>query len=105
MSDDTVFGLARSEWAASFRPGLTNYYCDRFTAVSDSNHVRIAFGNHGPPIDELGNRGDPTFMGALVIPPSVAIDLFLYLYGVVPENVRALVNGRAGSTDYKESAP
>ena len=50
-----------AEWEAAFSPNVREFSASRFVVIPDGDLVRFTFGNSGPPLDELGNRGTPVF--------------------------------------------
>jgi hypothetical protein len=85
MDDEKIVnGLSLRQWSDLFRAGMPEYAATsvRFTRESE-DFVRIAFGNTGPVRAEGGSR-EPVYTHAVMLSPSLAVDLaglLLKFYG------------------------
>jgi hypothetical protein len=50
-----IFANSVDEWKSAFAPTMQVYPATRFVIIGDGPLVRLAFGNLGAPIDELGS--------------------------------------------------
>jgi hypothetical protein len=85
----TVYGVSEAEWESAFHRSVQEFGATRVVVFKEgSGFIRVAFGNGGPPIDEVGGRGTPVYSHAVTITPAMALDLSEILRGLVaaPEN-------------------
>jgi hypothetical protein len=85
MSDKApdVYGLAAEEWQAAYRLGIQEFSALRVIVKKDGGLIRIAFGNHGPPLNEQGLNGCPVYTHAVTMTPALAVDLSRLLRDLV----------------------
>lgn len=68
-------GLSNEEWAAAFRPGIKEFAAESFVFTPSANGlIRIALGNSGPVVDDIGSRA-PVFHHAVTLPIPLAVEL------------------------------
>lgn len=84
---NTIYGATPLEWQAAFAPTVRDVHCQRFLVTVEDGMMRIAFGRGGPPIDENGARGVPTYFAAVSVNPGIA----LQLAGVLAQLSRPIV--------------
>jgi len=69
-----VNNLTLAQWAAAFRPGMPEFTASTFVFSKETEaQVRIAFGNHGPYINE--SQREEVFTVALTLPAPIAVEL------------------------------
>ena len=70
-----VDGLSLEQWDAMFRAEMPEYAATTFAFSREHKDlVRIAFGNAGPRVNVDGKR-TKLFTHAVMLPPSVAVEL------------------------------
>ena len=70
-----IYGASALEWQAAFNPTVRDFYADRFLLTVEGGLIRIAFGRGGPPTNETGSRGVPTYFAAVSVNAGIALQL------------------------------
>ena len=81
--DGTVFGVLPDEWQSAYRLGINEFSASKFIVKSDGEIIRIAFGNSGPPLNEQGLNGCPTYTHAVTLTSAMAVELSRVLRDVI----------------------
>lgn len=70
-----LFGVSLAEWEAAYDTSVVEYPATRFLVFQNGPLLRIAFGQHGHPVDAERHLSVPRYNVAVSIPPGVAIQL------------------------------
>jgi hypothetical protein len=77
MTDQSanVYGVSVEEWQAAYKLGIQEFSALRVVIKRESDLIRIAFGNNGPPLNEQGLNGCPVYTHAVMMTPGLALTL------------------------------
>lgn len=77
MSDgeEKLWGTSRRDWIAAYGKDVENIYADRYVMKGEGPALRIAFGMSGAPLNEAGDRADPSYSVAISIPADIALQI------------------------------